>query len=115
MILLELDTIDIRQQAPIISIERSCNIVCSIDVTITAEVSQILVSCEMPIQWEQFSLVFITNIHAASGQFVCIIIFMSSHRSAGTCIPVASVAPIHVPPIQHVLKHCHAHILHNQV
>ena len=35
---------------------------------------------------------------------------MSLHGPAGACIPVASVSPIHVFPIQHVLKHCGAHI-----
>ena len=35
-------------------------------------------------------------------------IFISLHGPAGACIPVASVSPIHVPPIQGVLKHCGA-------
>ena len=30
---------------------------------------------------------------------------------AGTCIAVASASLIHVPPIQHVLKHCRTHII----
>ena len=30
---------------------------------------------------------------------------MSLHVPAGACIPVASVSPIHVPPVQRVLKH----------
>ena len=34
---------------------------------------------------------------------------MSLHGPAGACIPVASVSPIDVFPIQHVLKHCGAH------
>ena len=34
---------------------------------------------------------------------------MSLHVPAGACIPVASVSPIHVPPVQRVLKHCDAH------
>ena len=34
---------------------------------------------------------------------------MSLHGPAGACISVASVSPIPVPPIQHVLKHCDAH------
>ena len=34
---------------------------------------------------------------------------MSLHVPAGACIPVASASPIHVFPIQHVLKHCGAH------
>ena len=49
-------------------------------------------------------------------------VFMSLHGPAGACIPVASSSPIHIFPIQHVLKHCggHKHILyyiylHNQV
>ena len=29
--------------------------------------------------------------------------------TSGACIPVASVSPIHVFPIQRVLKHCGAH------
>ena len=73
--------------------------------------SQILVSCEMPIQWEQFSLVFITYTCSIWYfiQFVPIAIFMGLHVPAGACILVASASPIHVPPIQHVLKHCGAH------
>ena len=39
------------------------------------------------------------GIHAASGQFVRIAIFMSLHGPAGSCIPVASASPIHVFPI----------------
>ena len=35
---------------------------------------------------------------------------MSLHGPAGACIPVASASPIHVPPIQRVLKHCGAYI-----
>ena len=35
---------------------------------------------------------------------------MSLHGPAGACIPVASVSPIDVPPIQRVLKHCGAYI-----
>ena len=42
-------------------------------------------------------------------QFVHIAIFMSLHVLAGACIPVASASPIHVFPIQRVLKHCGAH------
>ena len=34
---------------------------------------------------------------------------MSLHVPAGACIQVASVSPIHVFPIQRVLKHCGAH------
>ena len=54
------------------------------------------------------------GIHVASGttlyiQFVRITIFMSLHVPAGACIPVASVSPIHVFPIQRVLKHYDAH------
>ena len=40
---------------------------------------------------------------------VPIAIFISLHGPAGACIPVASASPIHVFPIQHVLKHCGAH------
>ena len=65
-------------------------------VRITAEMSQILVSCEAPIQWEQFCL-----LHNA--------LFMSLHGPAGAYILVASVSQIHVPPVQHVVKHCGAH------
>ena len=34
---------------------------------------------------------------------------MSLHGPAGACIPVASASPIHVFPIQCVLKHCGVH------
>ena len=34
---------------------------------------------------------------------------MSLHIPAGACIPVASASPIHVPPVQRVLKHRGAH------
>ena len=34
---------------------------------------------------------------------------MSLHGPAGACIPVASVSPIYVPPVERVLKHCGAH------
>ena len=47
-------------------------------------------------------LVLYTVVHIA--------IFMSLHGPAGACIPVASASPIHVPPIQRVLKHCGAYI-----
>ena len=42
-------------------------------------------------------------------------LFMSLYVPAGACIPVASASPIHVFPIQHVLKHCgvHKHSLYN--
>ena len=61
---------------------------------------------------EQFCLVFIRITCSIWYfiQFVCIAIFMSLHGPAGACIPVAS--PIHVPPIQRVLKHCGGYI-HN--
>ena len=67
--------------------------------------SQILASCETPIQWEQFCLVFIANRCSIWYfiQFVQIAIFKSLHGLAGACIPVASVFSI-----QHVLKHCGA-------
>ena len=50
--------------------------------------SQIVVSCEMPIQWvqlEQFSLVYITNTCSIwyFAQFVCNAIFTSLHVPAG--------------------------------
>ena len=34
---------------------------------------------------------------------------MSLHVPAGACTLVASASPIHVPPVQRVLKHCSAH------
>ena len=37
------------------------------------------------------------------------LVFMSLHVPAGACIPVASASPIHVFPIQRVLKHYGAH------
>ena len=37
-------------------------------------------------------------------------VFMSLHGPAVTCIPVASMSPIHIPPIQCALKYRHAHI-----
>ena len=42
---------------------------------------------------------------------------MSLHVPAGACIPVASASPIHVPPVQRVLKHCgaHKHIIYTHV
>ena len=36
----------------------------------------------------------------------CIAMFMCLYGPAITCILVASASPIHVPPIQHVLKYC---------
>ena len=47
--------------------------------------------------------------HLVLLQFVRIVIFMSLHVPAGACIPVASASPIHVPPVQRVLKHCGVH------
>ena len=60
--------------------------------------SQILVSCEMPIQWEQFCLVFIANTCSILYfiQFVLIVIFMTLH------------IPDHVPPVC-VPEHCGVH------
>ena len=82
-------------------------------VRITAEVSLIAVSCETPIYQEQSCLVYVRNTcsiwYFIIIQFVHIAIFMSLHVPAGACIPVASVSPIHVFPIQRVLKHCGAH------
>ena len=75
------------------------------------KVSQILVSCEMPIHWEQFCLVFIANNTCSIWyfiQFVSNAIFLSLHGPAGACIPVASESPIHECPVQPVLKHCDA-------
>ena len=56
--------------------------------------------------------VYITNTCSIwyFAQFVHNAIFMSLHGPAGACILVASASPIHVPPIQHVLKYCGAHI-----
>ena len=36
-------------------------------------------------------------------------LYCNIHVPGGACIPVASASPIHVPPVQHVLKHCGAH------
>ena len=65
----------------------------------------------MPIQWEQFCLVFIANTCSIwySIQVVHNAIFMSLHGPARACIPVASASLIHVPPVQRVLKHCGVH------
>ena len=73
--------------------------------------SQILVSCETPIYLEQFCLVYVRNACSIWYyiQFVHIAIFMSLHVPAGACIPAASASPIHVFPIQSVLKHCGVH------
>ena len=54
-------------------------------VVITAEVSQILASCEIPIQREQFSLV------KASGTLYSLFIFRSLYVPAGVCILCISV------------------------
>ena len=74
--------------------------------------SQIVVLCETPIQWEQSSLVYFTNTCSIwyFAQLACNVIFMNLHGPAGACILVASVSPIHVLPIQCVLKHCGVHI-----
>ena len=48
-------------------------------------------------------------ISISGNAYVHIAIFMSLHVPAGACIPVASASPIHVPPVQRVLKHCGAH------
>ena len=73
--------------------------------------SLIAVSCETPIYQERSCLVYVRNtcsiwyfIH-----FVHIAIFMSLHGPAGAYIPVVSASPIHVFPIQCVLKHRGAH------
>ena len=34
----------------------------------------------------------------------------SLYGPAGTCAPVASASPIHVPQMPRILKHCDAHI-----
>ena len=47
-------------------------------------------------------------------QFVCIAIFMSLNGPAETCILVASVSPIHVPPI-HVVVHTHTFYIHTYI
>ena len=67
--------------------------------------SQILVSCETPIQWEQLNLFYIRNTCSIWYfiQFVCIAIFMSLHAPVGTCTPVASASPIQYN------MHCHVH------
>ena len=73
--------------------------------------SLIAVSCETPIYQEQSCLVYVRNTCSIWYfiQFVHIAIFMSLHVPAGACILVASASPIHVFPIQRVLKHCGAH------
>ena len=48
------------------------------------------------------------GLHAASGTLYSLFI-MRLHVPAGACIPVASASPVHVFPIQCVLKHCGAH------
>ena len=60
---------------------------------------------------EQFCLVYIRITCSIWYfiQFIPFAIFMSLHVPAGACIPVASASPIHVFPIQRVLKHCGAH------
>ena len=65
----------------------------------------------MPINLEQFCLVYIRITCSIWYfiQFVHIAIFMSLHGLAGACIPVASTSPIHVFPIQCVLKHSGVH------
>ena len=72
--------------------------------------SLILVSYETPIYQEQSCLVYVRNTCSIWYfiQFVRIAIFMSLHVPAGACIPVANASPIHVFPIQRVLKHCGA-------
>ena len=81
--------------------------------------SQIVVLCEIPIQWEQLGLVYIANTCSIwyLPQFVHIAILMILHGPAGACIPVASVSPIHVSPVQCVLKHCgvHKHVIQNNL
>ena len=59
-------------------------------VRITAEKSQILVSCEMLMYLERFCLVYIRITCSIWYliQFVCIAIFMSLHGPAGADIPV---------------------------
>ena len=81
----------------------------------------------MPIYQEQFCLVYIKITCSIWYfiQFVRIAIFMNLHVPAGACIPVASAYPIHVFPIQHVLKHCgaknilykyiHTHVIQNNL
>ena len=49
------------------------------------------------------------EIHAAPCTLHNIVVFISLHASAGTCILVCSASPIHGPPIQRVLQHCRAH------
>ena len=45
---------------------------------------------------------------------ICTYFIVCSFTPTGACIPVASAAPIHVSPVQRVLKHCgaHKHIIH---
>ena len=60
---------------------------CVVLVIITAEVSQILVSCETPIYLEQFCLVHIKITCSIwyFMQFVHIVIFISLYVPAGAC------------------------------
>ena len=55
----------------------------------------------MPIQWKQFYLHVVCYM-----QHLVVFHIAILHGPAGVCIPVASESPIHVPPVQHVLKHC---------
>ena len=68
--------------------------------------SLIAVSCETPIYQEQFCLVYIRNTCSIWYfiQFVGIVIFTYI-----ACILVDSASPIHVTPVQCVLKDCGVH------
>ena len=65
--------------------------------------SQIVVSCKMPIQWEQFSL-FTVQIHATSGTLhsTSNAIFMDQ-LDPEVVFWLLVRHPIHVPPVQRVL------------
>ena len=78
-------------------------------VRFTAEGREIIVSCEMPIQWEQSCLVCIRNTCTCTYTLYSLFILQYSQvymGPAGACIPVANVSPIQYV---HVLKHCGAH------
>ena len=67
-------------------------------------------SCEMPSQWEQFSLAYIKNSFSiwCFIQIVHIGIFMSLHGPAETCIVVVSMSPFHALWCTHT-TYIHAH------
>ena len=71
----------------------------------TAEVSQIIVSCESLFNGNN-PVYFTLQIHVL---YTCCNIHKFTWDPAVTCIPVASMSPVYVPPIQLILKHCGAY------